>query len=181
MFFRLTGDPGCSPQSSSSTCGSPPVSAPPTNQVLDPLVNATATSCITSTNLSSSWSILADSSTGTAILLLLNTSSVSRFPIVFNSLLCLFYSFSKQELKASFEVQAWPNRKFQLCRKIPPISTRVPPTSAVFTTRTTRNRISITIGNIVNEICFYSFRDICFLFAACNKRTDRRTRQRRPT
>lgn len=70
MFnYRLTGDVACSPQSghSSSTCGSPPATASTANQVAsasDPLTTATATSCITSTHLPSSWSILSEAATG---------------------------------------------------------------------------------------------------------------------
>ncbi|XP_017768396.1 PREDICTED: eyes absent homolog 2 [Nicrophorus vespilloides] len=61
---RLVADTTCSPQSahSSSTCGSPPVSASlSTNHLnVNQLSTPTATSCISSSHLPSSWSILTD-------------------------------------------------------------------------------------------------------------------------
>ncbi|XP_071054329.1 eyes absent homolog 2 isoform X1 [Onthophagus taurus] len=63
---RLSGgDTACSPQSghSSSTCGSPPVSSVTTAQgIVDSLSTPTATSCVTSTHLPTTWSLLSDTS-----------------------------------------------------------------------------------------------------------------------
>ncbi|GJQ81055.1 eya [Trypoxylus dichotomus] len=60
---RLAGETACSPQSghSSSTCSSPPATASSANVISDALSTPAATSCITSTHLPSTWSLLADS------------------------------------------------------------------------------------------------------------------------